>query len=274
MPESHRRGELTGRVIRRPHDSVDGDGHIRLIAFPSAGESASMFRYWQNWLPLDIELWPVQLPGRQDRLKEAPFTAVAPLVCSAAAELALYQGDPFAILGHSLGALVAFELARELRRQKLKRPIGLFVISCGAPQLQRRRPVIRDLPDDALIRELCSLGGIPREVVRDRELLDLVIPALRADITLFETYTYTDEEPLAVPISAFGGARDPFVGRADLSAWRAQTTAGFELQTLDGEHFFAPDFERRLVDVIVGSLRQTCASKQLEAPFDTEEIVL
>lgn len=254
MPEVHRQAAPAG-LIRRSHATA-GDGRIRLIAFPAAGASASMFRAWAGWLPGDIELWPARLPGRQDRLREAPFTGIAPLVRTLAAELERSPGKPFAFFGHSLGALIAFELARELRRRSCPQPSQLFVASCAAPRFWRDRPRMSGLPDDALVRQLRMLDGIPEEVVRDRELLHLVVPALRADVLMSDTYVHMREEPLAVPISVFGGARDRFMKRADLSAWREQTTAGFELRILDGGHFFAPPAERLMVGTIAGQLRR------------------
>jgi medium-chain acyl-[acyl-carrier-protein] hydrolase len=274
MPETWPGARSAERAIRRPLGLRDGEIYLRLIAFPPAGASASVFRAWPDWLPPDIELWPVQLPGRQDRLREAPFTGVAPLVRSLAAELMLPPDERFALFGHSMGALVAFELARELRRRGGPRPSRLFVTSCRAPQLPRPQPLLGGLPDDALIYELRRLGGIPEEVVRDRELLDLIIPALRADVTLLERYVYAAEEPLAVPISAFGGWRDRSVNQADLSAWRAHTAAGFELRMLDGGHFLTRSGERQLVGAIVDHLRHRHRGGQLDADPASAEVAL
>jgi medium-chain acyl-[acyl-carrier-protein] hydrolase len=236
---------------------------VRLLGFPCAGGSASSFAGWTAELPSTVELRPVRLPGRLDRLHEPPFTSMAPLVETLADELEPTLTSPFAMFGHSMGALVAYELARELRRRGARRPAGLFVASCGAPHLPRRAPPLRALPDDRFISELRRLDGIPEELARSDELLELVLPALRADIVLCEEYAWAPEPPLDVPISVFGGASDPRVLADDLTAWHDHTEAAFVQRTVAGNHFFPWRSGEALVNAMADDLRGWTAEGRL-----------
>jgi medium-chain acyl-[acyl-carrier-protein] hydrolase len=145
---------------------------------------------------------------------------------------------PFAIFGHSLGALIGFELVRQLRREQRTCPLQLFVAGRVAPQLPKRRPPIHNLPDNEFLSEIQRYNGIPEEVFHHTELMELALALLRADFTIHDTYTYKAERPLDCPITAFGGAQDGEVTQEHLSAWRAQTARAFSLRMLPGDHFF------------------------------------
>lgn len=199
-----------------------------------------MFRSWADSFPAGVEVHPLELPGRASRFGEPPFDRMAPLVESVAECLSAYLDRPFAFFGHSVGALVAFELARRFRDRGLS-PSCLFVAGCGAPQVPDPAPPLHGLPYRRFVEELRRLDGIPEAVLSCQELLELVIPTVRADYTVYETYDYVEADPLACPIVAFGGERDPTVDRTRLEAWRAQTTASFELRTFPGGHFFFDD---------------------------------
>ncbi len=211
---------------------------LRLFCFPYAGGSASIFRVWPSALPADIEACPIQLPGRGNRLRERPFTDLSSLIEVLAQTLSSLLDKPFAIFGHSLGALVGFELARQFRRQYGVSPARLFVSAGCAPQTPRRGSPIHTLPAKEFLAEVRRLNGIPKEVLEHEELMEIVIPLLRADFALYETYVYSAEPPLNCPISAFGGLQDSKVTRSDLEAWRDQTTRAFSLRMLPGDHFF------------------------------------
>lgn len=197
-----------------------------------------MFRSWSDILPADVEVCPVQLPGRSTRSMELPFTELSPLTQVLAQALSSLLDKPFAIFGHSLGALVGFELVRELRRRYDANPVRLFVSAGGAPQSPRQGSIIHTLPVKEFLCEVRRLNGIPLEVVEHEELMQIVLPLLRADFALYETYVYSAESPLNCPISAFGGLRDCKVSSRELEAWRDQTTASFSLRMLPGDHFF------------------------------------
>jgi medium-chain acyl-[acyl-carrier-protein] hydrolase len=163
---------------------------------------------------------------------------------------------PFAFFGHSLGALVAFELSREIRRQHDLLPVHLFVSGCGAPQSLYPHPPIGMLPDTAFLEELRQLNGTPAEVLEHEELMQLLLPTLRADFTARETYAYADEPPLDCPISAFGGMQDGRVERDRLEAWRDQTSGPFSLHTFPGGHFFLHSSQSLLLQTLSHALEQ------------------
>src|SRR2546421_56050 len=223
---------------------------LRLFCFPYAGGSASIFHSWSDALPSQIEVCPVQLPGRERRLREPPFTRLAPLLQALTQALRPYMNMPFALFGHSMGALISFELARELRRQDNSGPVHLFVSGSRAPQKPDPDPPVHALPEEKFIEKLRRLNGTPEAVVQNPELMMLVLPILRADFALYETYVYLTEEPLNCPISAFGGLQDNRLGRDDLVAWRDQTRMSFSLDMFPGNHFFLHTAQTLLLSVL------------------------
>jgi medium-chain acyl-[acyl-carrier-protein] hydrolase len=232
-------------------------GHrIRLFCFSYAGGGASLFRTWPHDLSPDIEICAIQLPGRESRLTEAPYAAMAPLVDALSAKLGPLLDRPFAFFGHSMGALVSFELARSVRRRSGLSPVHLIVSGRGAPHRSPSIVVDHRLPADEMIGALRRLDGTPDEVLRNRELMELVLPTIRADFAVCGTYEYRYEAPLACPITAFGGRQDPHVGIEDLAAWRAQTTGPFSLRTFDGGHFFVRDVRATVLSAIQHTLSQ------------------
>ncbi|MBE9169281.1 thioesterase [Pleurocapsales cyanobacterium LEGE 06147] len=230
--------------------------HLRLFCFPYAGAGASVFRSWSDELSLDVEVYAVQLPGRETRLRESPFTRISPLIETLAQVLLPYLDLPFAFFGHSMGALVSFELARQLRRQKSPSPLHLFVSSRRAPQLPNPYLSIHHLPDTALIEELHRYNGTPQAVLQDPELRSLFLPLLRADLAVIETYIYMSEAPLDCSISAFGGLQDREASRKELAAWRDQTSKTFTLRMFPGDHFFLKRERYALLRVISQDLRR------------------
>lgn len=211
---------------------------VRLFCFPYSGAAASIYYPWAEMLPPSIEVCPVQLPGHGTRLREPLATRLTPQVEALAAGLAPACDRPFAFFGHSMGALLSFELARHLRRQGKPGPIHLFVSGHGAPHLPDRNPPLHQLPDDQFVAKLRELNGTPEEVLRHQELLQLLIPVLRADFAVCETYVYQPEPPLDCPISAYGGLGDGYVNREELAAWQEQTTGRFSLRMFPGDHFY------------------------------------
>ncbi|HKD77245.1 MAG TPA: thioesterase domain-containing protein [Ktedonobacterales bacterium] len=210
----------------------------RLFCFPYAGGGASLFRSWADLLPEDIEVCPVQLPGRENRFGEPCFSQLAPLIEAMGTALWPTFDMPFAFFGHSMGALIGFELARWLRRRGGLMPLHLFVSAHRAPQLPYPHAHVHHLPDAEFMNVVRHLKGVPDTVREHADLLELMVPQLRADFSIVETYQYVAEDPLASPITAFGGLADAGVSQDDLAAWREQTQSTFTLRMLPGDHFF------------------------------------
>ncbi len=228
---------------------------LRLFCFPYAGGTAMVYRSWAQKLPAIVEVVAVQLPGRGSRTLEQPLSKPAELVEQLGSALAGSLNEPFAFFGHSMGALLAFELARLLRREGRALPRQLFISGRSAPQLSPVRGPLYNLSTDELLQELKQLEGTPREVLDHPELMELMLPILRADFSICDTYEYTEEAPLACPISAFGGFQDVDVPRENLEAWREQTSSSFTLRMLPGNHFFLHSNETLLLNLLAIQLR-------------------
>ncbi len=212
---------------------------LRLFCFPCAGGVASAYSAWSNNLPADVEVCSIQLPGRGSRLMERPFTRLPLLVQTLIPILQPYLNIPFAFFGHSMGALLCFEVARQLRRQNLPSPVHLFACSCPAPQISIPSPPIHVLPDTAFVAELRHrYNAIPQPILENNELMQLFLPSLRADFAMMGTYVYTTERPLDSPITVFGGLQDSAISYDELEAWRIQTHSSFTMQLFPGGHFF------------------------------------
>jgi medium-chain acyl-[acyl-carrier-protein] hydrolase len=220
------------------HRKAAPSASLRLFCFPHSGAEASVFVPWADALPAGVELCPVQLPGHGSRLAEPLHARMEPLVREAATGLAPLMDRPFALFGHSLGGLIAFELARRLREIGAHQPAALFISGTGAPQLRPDWERIHDLPEPEFVVKLRALKGTPEGVLANPELRELVLPILRADFSVYETYAYRPGEPLECPLTAFGGLEDPHVTRESLAAWKEQTTGPFAVRMVPGDHFF------------------------------------
>jgi medium-chain acyl-[acyl-carrier-protein] hydrolase len=233
----------------------DPGARLRLFCFPYAGGGASIFTRWAELLPPGVELVAVQLPGRETRLAEKPYSDLRQLVDRLAEALDPYLDLPFACFGHSNGALLAFELTRLLRARGRPLPLHLFVAGRTAPQLQLTDPPIHALPRDEFMAALRRLGGTPEEVLQHAEMMALVEPILRADFAQGETYLYRPEAPLPMPLSAYGGASDEQVPLWQIEAWGEHAGGAFRCVTFPGGHFFLHDDRARLLEEIGRELR-------------------
>jgi medium-chain acyl-[acyl-carrier-protein] hydrolase len=221
-------------AVPRPNPQA----RLRLFCFPYSGASASAYYRWADGLPAALEVCPVQLPGRGTRLSEPPYNRLDDMVPPVAEALLPYLDRPFALFGHSMGALLGFEVARHLRRHYDLLPAKLVVSGHAGPQLPDRNPPLHALPEPEFRERLRELNGTPPEVLAHPELMQLLVPILRADFAASETYVYRAEEPLDCAIAAYGGLADPHVDRAELEAWQEQTTGPFSLRMLPGDHFY------------------------------------
>ena len=244
---------LSGRSIicpkRRP------DAGQRLFCFPHAGVGPSVFRGWADQFAADAEVCLVQLPGREGRLRESPFESIANLMPALLADMRPLLDRPFAFYGHSLGATVAFECARNLRRALRLQPEHIFAGASPAPQLPWNHSPMRSLPEDRFLSEMEKrYGALPREVISDAEMRALVLPILRADIAMIEEYKYSPEAPLDCHITVFGGLKDHMVKRSELEAWREQTSGRFLLRMFDGNHLFLKSHKDQLLHSVAGEM--------------------
>ncbi len=221
---------------------------LLLVCFPHAGAGASVYAAWNRELPATVDLCAVQPPGREQRMAEPFLTRMDELVAEATNALLPLLDRPCVFFGHSMGALVAFEVARELRRRGARIPVGLCVSAREAPQRQSRPLVPWDLPDPEFIEQIDRrYNGLPAALKAEPELLALFLPILRADLRLLFSYTYQAEPPLDVPLLAFGGEQDPGVSLDALQAWREQTLGRFSAKFFPGDHFYHQANRRMLL---------------------------
>lgn len=232
------------------------NARLRLFCFAYAGSGATTFRSWAEDLPQYIEVCPIQYTGRNHRIREPLFTSIASLVTVLSRDLVPLMDKPFVFFGHSMGGKICFELARQLRRKRRRGPRYMFVSGCRAPQIPSDEPITYNLPHDQFIKELKQLNGTPPEFFEYPELLDLMIPVLRADFEMVQTYSYKDEPPLAVPITAFGGSEDFDVTKKHLERWAEQTVSSFSMEVIPGDHFFLNSKRALLLDAISRYLRK------------------
>jgi medium-chain acyl-[acyl-carrier-protein] hydrolase len=226
----------TDRWIERTRGSAAP--RFRLFCFPYAGGNAAMFRDWAEQLGLGVELCAIRLPGRERRYSEPALRRSEQVVESLIPVLKDLLDLPFVMFGYSMGALLAYEVARGLLATSAVEPRALIAAAHRAPTTPMRRRNWYDLPRDELIAELKALNGTPAEVFEHDELLELMLPMLRADLELVETYTNHAGPMLSCPITAMGSTNDLDVSPDELAAWAGVTTGPFNTVMFDGDHFF------------------------------------
>lgn len=228
---------------------------VRLVCFPHAGGGATAFRLWRERMPAHVELSAVQLPGRGGRLRETPIDSLPALTELITSELLPYLDRPYVFFGHSMGAVLALEVARAAMRAGREPPSHLFLSARRPPHLPRLEPDLHRLPDDAFLKVLGTrFGGVPAEVLQEPELLSLVLPALRADITALETFSPPEAEPLKCAITAYGGGEDRLVTVEQLHAWRSYTSGPFRVRQFPGGHFYLQSAQNELLSDIAAHL--------------------
>jgi medium-chain acyl-[acyl-carrier-protein] hydrolase len=240
---------------------------FRLFCFPYAGGGSLAFHDWPRWLPSWVDVCPIELPGRGARIAEPLMSAIAPMVRLIAPAIAPHLDRPFGFFGHSMGAAIAFELTRELRRLGQRQPELVIVSGRRAPQLPPEGdPAHRlsALPDAEFLEEVRRLRGTPPEVFEHAELVQLFMPILRADFALCREYAFTPEPPLSCALSAYGGERDEVTHEA-FEAWRELTTGPFTLRKFPGDHFYV-NTDRALFLPAIGRDIEAAMPKGSPAP--------
>jgi pyochelin biosynthetic protein PchC len=247
----HPDGDLNGPWFRRPRPVAAP--RARLVCFPHAGGTAGFYRSWARLLPADVELLAVQYPGREDRINDPLIGDLGQLADRVAGALSPATGPPLALLGHSLGAKVAYEVALRLAGQAGPRLSGLVV--SGHPGPGRERPSAWHLAsDDVLCAELRRSGGTPEETLLHPELLGLILPILRNDYQAVETHRLVPRPALRCPVLAVLGDHDREVTAEDADAWSAVTTGRFTRRVYPGGHFYLADCREALLAEVVSSL--------------------
>jgi medium-chain acyl-[acyl-carrier-protein] hydrolase len=229
---------------------------LRLICFPHAGGSPWLFRNWWQRMPIEIEIGAIQLPGHGSRLREAPFNDFPALIEQIGEELRTRTVRPFALFGHSLGALMAFELARLLRDSGRPGPTHLFVSGQNAPQMPRERDALSKRNDSELIDGLRQLNCTPEQLLDSQELMELMLPVIRADLELYENYRYRLAEPLECPLTVMGGLDDPRTDLPGLEGWKEHTRNRFQTRRFPGDHFFVATQEPLVTRTIAQELER------------------
>lgn len=251
------RDQLAGRADRRKwlqRSRPNPGASLRLVCLPYSGGRASVFNNLAADLPGDVEVCAVEYPGHGRRLAEPPIIRLKTLVGRLTDVIAADVPRPFALLGYSVGALIGFETARELVRRGQPGPSALFVAANKAPHLRSARPPLHELSRRELVDGLHRLAGAHNELLDNDELVDVMLPILRADLSLDETYTYEPGEPLDCPVAAFGGSEDWSAPRDKLVAWRDHTVGDFSVTTLPGGHFFLDSSRNRFARALAGEI--------------------
>ncbi|MDX2679228.1 thioesterase II family protein [Streptomyces soliscabiei] len=245
----HARAESWGVRWRRSPQA-----RLRLFCLPHAGGGAAAFRHWAAHLSPGIEVVAIRLPGRETRFREEPHHRLDRLVSALVRDIEPLLDRPHAWFGHSMGAGIAFEACRAMRRLGMPEPRRLLVAASPAPHLPRRETPVHQAPDHDLVARLGELNGTSAELFKDKAVLAALLPMLRADFSVAETHRYRPEAPLTCPISAYGGTDDATTTPGDLQEWDRHTTADATVRAFSGGHFFLHESANRFLDVLTADL--------------------
>ncbi len=230
------------------------EAKARLLCLPYAGGGSAIFRPWLGKID-DIELYCALMPGREQRLFEPPLQSIEVLLESLVPAVAALADRPYFVFGHSLGGLIAFELTRTLRSHGLRLPHRLFVSAFRSPDRRSLRPEMHALPNEQFVDALRGYGGTPEELLMHQETMEILIPALRADFCMHETYRHLPDAPLPVPITALVGRSDWTAPVSEMIGWEKHTAAGFSIHEFDGAHFFIHDARKAVLDLLAENIR-------------------
>lgn len=224
---------------------------IILLCFPFAGGSSNSFRSWAGILPPSVELWAIELPGHGSRLSEPLVENIEDLIVPLSEGIVGSLEKPFAIFGHSMGALLGFEVALYLQNHFQKIAEHVFLSGHGAPGTPRHEPEIHHLPKPQFLAKIKEYNGTPQEVLENEELMDLMFPILKADFKLCETYRHNNSGKLQAPITALGGIQDPSITRQDMEQWAQFTSSSFNVRFFPGDHFYLLHHKINLLKAIL-----------------------
>jgi medium-chain acyl-[acyl-carrier-protein] hydrolase len=233
-------------------------GRLNILCLPQAGGDTSLYNRWQRLLAPTVALVPVLLPGRGLRLADPPFVAMADLVAALADAIPPYTGHPYALFGSSMGGWIAHALAQELLQRGLPAPVALFACTSSTPFAKRRLPKV-DTDDRAtLIAEILAFNPDFDRVLAYPELVDLLLPVIKADFTLCTGYRPRHAPRLTCPIIGFAGNRDQIIPTETMHGWADLTEGGFSLSEIDGDHFLIETAPRPILAAL-----EACAEQVL-----------
>jgi surfactin synthase thioesterase subunit len=236
------------------HDTQQ-DVRLRLFCLPYAGGGSSIYRQWQQFMPKDIQVCKIQLPGRENRINEHAIDCMEELVQILSKQLSMYMDQPFALFGHSMGGMATYELARYLSKNTPYTPKHVFISGCRTPNVEDNNKTYY-LQGEAFIDSLRQRGGTNEVLLNNKEYMQMVEPTLRADLKLIERWHHHEIEPLTCPLSVLGGVHDPLISPDKLTTWEEYTKGDFELKLFKGGHFFLNDESNNIASVIGNTLQQ------------------
>ncbi|PUA27028.1 MAG: hypothetical protein B0W54_19545 [Cellvibrio sp. 79] len=243
---------------------------MQLFCLPYAGAGASAFRCMKETLPSSIEVCPLHLPGREHRYSAPLINQSFELIPQLARQLQAEVKGDYAIYGHSMGSLLGFELIRFLRRNSFLMPVHFFAAARGAPSLSGEYEHFSGLDDNEFIARIGQFGGLPEKILTNREIMNIVLPVLRSDFQLLDSYQYFEEHPLPVPLTSIHGATDATVQRAWVQSWQYETSGSYFHHTIKGNHFFINDPCSSVFDIIATTL----FPERIENPVAQENFLI
>lgn len=239
---------LSSKWIFRPNNN--SNAKIRLFCFPYAGSSSVIsYKFLAESLPRTIDICLIELPGRGLRMSENPESSINPIVTGISREIKDYLDLPFIFFGHSMGALIAYELAYEIQHHYNQKPYKLYISSHRAPFSKKETKIMHKLEEREFKSELRQMNGIADEIWENEELLNIVLPIIKNDFKLCETYIYNARDKLNCEIVAFGGKNDPDVNEENLMEWNKITSNRFNIRLFEGNHFYFVNDKKKFTDI-------------------------
>ena len=226
----------------------------RLFCFPYAGGTPQVFSRWVNYLPKDVELIAIRLPGRENLIGVPPYQDWETLLFDIEELIIPFLDKPYALFGHSFGGRIVFEMGLRLQRQRLACPEHVYISGCSSPENPCQRPYLHELSEQEFKQKLLTMAGTPEEILKNKALMKLLEPTIRADMRLSELWRFSGEEKLNVPLTIFCGLQDEIDPPAKMDSWRKYTSRKFSCHLFNGGHFFLNHFQSQLAHIVVSDL--------------------